>query len=74
MRSFSLLFDHVTAAPAPPFRHASLVAPSPSIHNLYHQYLAARKPPEPRHDMQDPPRWHPQRGSQDPPSCDYAPR
>ncbi|KAH9160930.1 hypothetical protein EDB89DRAFT_2081127 [Lactarius sanguifluus] len=42
--------------------------PSPSIHNLYHKYLAARKPPEPRHDMQDPPRRHPQRDSQDPPS------
>ncbi|KAH9170758.1 hypothetical protein EDB89DRAFT_1907451 [Lactarius sanguifluus] len=29
--------------------------PSPPIHDLHHQYLAARKPPEPRHDMQDPP-------------------
>ncbi|KAH9164771.1 hypothetical protein EDB89DRAFT_1911919 [Lactarius sanguifluus] len=29
--------------------------PSPPIHDLHHQYLAAQKPPEPHHDMQDPP-------------------
>ncbi|KAH9172323.1 hypothetical protein EDB89DRAFT_1906181 [Lactarius sanguifluus] len=46
--------DHV--APASPFRHASARGPHlPPIHDLHHQYLAARKPPEPRHDMQDPP-------------------
>ncbi|KAH9024321.1 hypothetical protein EDB85DRAFT_1894388 [Lactarius pseudohatsudake] len=47
----------------PPTRHRCLAIsprvsswpPSPPIHDLYPQYLAARKPEGPRHDMQDPP-------------------
>ncbi|KAH9165192.1 hypothetical protein EDB89DRAFT_1911598 [Lactarius sanguifluus] len=37
------------------FATHQLVAPISPIHDLHHLYLAARKPPEPRHNMQDSP-------------------